>query len=325
MLDITPLFPEHTGPILARPTQGRLSLLDIVVPQRDNFRSRLTEHGAILFRGFRVDDVSDFHALVDGLTSDHMRYIYRSTPRSVVTDRVSTATSYPAQLEIPLHNENSYSDNWPLTVAFCCTKPAVEGGETPVACMRDVTRDIGSALLNKFQELGVEYIRHYHQGVDLPWQDVFQTTDKGELQNYCDSNGISTEWLDGDLLRTVSRAQGAAEHPGTGDRVFFNQAHLFHVSSLGQGHAEALTELFGLDRLPRHARFGDGSEISAEELARINDAFRKNTLAFPWQTGDVLWVDNMQYAHGRRPFKGERAVFASLMEPYHPKLAEAAA
>jgi len=171
----------------------------------------------------------------------------------------------------------------------------------------------------------VEYVRHYHVGIDLPWQDVFQTQDKEDLHSYCDANNIAVEWLDDKLLRTVSRAQGAVRQPISAERIFFNQAHLFHASSLGKENMEALMELFGADRLPRHARFGDGSEIGDDELTLVNDAFRAHTHTFTWQAGDVLWVDNLQYAHGRKSFKGPRSVFASLMEPSHPVQTEGAA
>jgi hypothetical protein len=86
---------------------------------------------------------------------------------------------------------------------------------------------------------------------------------------------------------------------------------------LGAERAKAVKAYFG-DELPRHARFGDGSEISSEELDRVCDAFRQSMLMFRWQLGDVLLLDNMQYAHGRRPFEGSRRVLASLMEPYSP-------
>ncbi len=32
-----------------------------------------------------------------------------------------------------------------------------------------------------------------------------------------------------------------------------------------------------------------------------------------WQAGDVALIDNYQVMHGRRPFKGQRRVLASLV------------
>ncbi|SCB04824.1 TauD/TfdA family dioxygenase [Xanthomonas translucens] len=76
-----------------------------------------------------------------------------------------------------------------------------------------------------------------------------------------------------------------------------------------------MMNMFGADKLPRHARFGDGTEISEHDLQRIQQAFSNEALLFRWQPGDVLLLDNMKFAHGRKPYKGSRAVFAALMEP----------
>jgi alpha-ketoglutarate-dependent taurine dioxygenase len=316
LLKFSSLFATHDGPLLVEPASGQPSLTESLVPSLHELKQQLLEHGAILFRHFRMQNVEEFDRCMQEMSNSHMEYVYRSTPRSVVTARVSTATSYPPQREIPLHNENSYQRTWPLTIAFCCIQPAAEGGETPIASMRDVSSAIGEALLDKFERCGVEYIRHYHPGVDLSWQNVFQTNSRVSVEQYCVEHGIEIAWLKDDLLRTLNVAQGVARHPVMGNRIFFNQAHLFHVSSLGKVQAAALLELFGRDQLPRHSRFGNREEITDAELEQINAAFKANAQSFRWQAGDVLWLDNMQYAHGRRPFKGDRSVFASLMEPY---------
>lgn len=315
MLKYSKLFRDREGPVMIEPDRGRPSLLDTIVPDMPRFRSELNEHGSILLRNFDVSEIRHFDAFVDGVSQQHLKYIYRSTPRTEVTNRVSTATNYPARLEIPMHNENAYQTSWPMMVAFCCIEAPAEGGQTPIAPMDEITRQIGPELMDLMEELGVEYIRNYHDNIDLPWQTVFQTQDRAEVDSYCRENDISSHWDASGMLRTISRAQGVAYHPVSGERTFFNQAHLFHVSSLGQAHAEAMEEMFGKDKLPRNARFGDGSEISVDHLQRINKAFASNSLLFDWKPGDVLLVDNMKYAHGRKPYKGSRAVFAALMEP----------
>jgi alpha-ketoglutarate-dependent taurine dioxygenase len=122
-------------------------------------------------------------------------------------------------------------------------------------------------------------------------------------------------------LFTSQISQGAASHPVSGERVFFNQAHLFHLSSLGENAAKAFRELYG-PRVPRQTYFGDGEEIPIEDLTTIREAFNRAKVIFPWQSGDVLLVDNMQVAHGRRPFKGERKVIVALMESYSEQALE---
>lgn len=309
------LFEEHGGPMLIRSLKERLPLSELVATDPTGFRQKLLEHGALLFRGFNVGSVDDFDDFVAVASDQCLKYMYRSTPRTGMSERVFTATSYPKALEIPLHNENSYQRSWPLALAFCCTVAATEGGETPIAPMDWVTECIGDKLMDKFERRGVEYIRHYHKNVDLSWQSVFQTDNREDVENYCAGHDIRYNWLDGGLLRTTQICHGVACHPVTQRRVFFNQAHLFHVSSLGES-AAAMIDMFGADRLPRHARYGDQGEISVDDLQTVRQAFKSSQLIFRWHPGDVLLLDNMQYAHGRRPFKGERAVYAALMNPF---------
>ncbi len=276
----------------------------------------LLEHAALLFRGFAVSDIADFDRFVAALTKERIDYIYSSTPRTMIGEKIFTATEYPAALEIPLHNECAYQRDWPLKLSLCCLVPAQAGGETPLADMRRVTTAVGERLLDKFEERGVQYVRHYHPYVDIPWQKAFQTEDREVVAQFCFSHGIDCEWIDNDILRTSQICQGTALHPVTDERFLFNQAHLFHVSSLGQANASALIRQFGPDRLPRQAYFGDGGELPIEDLEAVRHAVNAEAIAFPWQKGDVVLVDNMQAAHGRRPFSGSRKVIVALMEGY---------
>lgn len=316
MLKFRAMFEDTEGPILIEPASGCPSLVESMAPAIAVLKDRLLEHGALLLRGFHVPNVAEFDHFATTFSNRQYPYLHRSSPREQVTSNVMTATSYPRQLEIPLHSENSYLRSWPLTIAFCCTQPAARGGATPVASLRAVTERVGTALMDKFESLEVEYIRHYHQAVDLPWQNVFQTDRPEQVERYCRENDVRCEWLEAGLLRTSHIAQGVAYHPLKHSRTFFNQAHLFHVSSLGERRAAALEQMFGMARLPRHARFGDGSEIPPAELDQVRQAFLVSRISFPWHPGDVLLLDNMQYCHGRSPFEGTRCVLAALMDPY---------
>lgn len=309
-------FDAARTPLLIQPRGAAPPLGEFLAAYRHELEARLLAHGALLFRGFAVNDVEAFQAFVAATGDTRLNYVYRSTPRTAVTDRVYTSTEYPAEREIPLHNENAYHKHWPQRLAFCCLTAAEQGGETPLADMREVTRSLDAGVLERFATRKVQYIRHYHEGVDLSWQEVFQTQDAEAVADFCAGQGVAHEWLDeGTLLRTTETCQGVTQHPRTGERVFFNQAHLFHVSSLGAALAEAMTLTFGIDRLPRHARYGDGGEIEQADIDAVHAAFRRHAVMFPWQAGDVLWLDNLQVAHGRRPYRGARKVLAALMDP----------
>jgi alpha-ketoglutarate-dependent taurine dioxygenase len=304
-------------PLIIQGNHEHAGLPELMAARGGYFRDRLTQHGAILFRGFAVDSLEEFDSLASAFSNDRLSYTFQSSPRTLVGHRVYTATEYPAKLHIPLHSENSYTREWPLSLMFACLQPAVSGGETPIADLIEVTRALDPSILEEFESKGVSYIRHSHDLVDLPWQQVFQTDDREVVINYCRQEGIEFSWLEpGNVLSTTQRCQGVARHPKTGECVFFNQAHLFHVSSLGSEAMEAMIEIFGIDRLPRHARYGDGTEIPHSVLEEIRRVLNEHTVAFPWQIGDAMLIDNMQVAHGRRPFQGDRKVLAAFFEPF---------
>lgn len=309
------LLPEHRGPTMFQPTTSDRDLAAFVDTHAAMIDERLLVHGAVLFRGFDVTSVEDFARFNASISPRSLEYTYRSTPRTAVGEGVFTATEYPPDQEIALHCENAYQRAWPLKIAFCCLIAPETGGETPIADMRRVTAGVGDALLDRFERLGVRYVRHYRPYIDIPWEVVFQTSDRGEVAAFCQRNGIDHEWLDANTLRTTQTNHGVAVHPVTGERVFFNQAHLFHVSNLDAEVAKSLQSMYG-DRLPRNSYYGDGSEIAAEDLEAVRHAFKSAEIRFPWQTGDVILLDNMQMAHGRKPFTGSRKIVASLLDPY---------
>jgi alpha-ketoglutarate-dependent taurine dioxygenase len=315
-MKIAKMYDEPRSPVLIEPGTSRLPVLEFLQNHAGTIKEQLLEHGAILFRGFPVCSVADFESFVGAVSPQRLDYVYGSTPRTALGNRIFTATEYPATEHIPLHNENAYQREWPMKIALCCLVPASSGGETPIADMRKVTARIGESLMGKFATLGVKYVRHYRPHVDVSWQKVFRTEDRSEVARFCGENDITHEWLDDSTLRTMQTCQGTAKHPVTGDHVFFNQAHLFHVSSLGAANAKTFIEVFGADKLPRQTYFGNGAEISDSDLDAVRKAYDSASISFPWEAGDVMLLDNMQFAHGRRPYKGERRVLAALMEPH---------
>ncbi|MEG4958750.1 TauD/TfdA family dioxygenase, partial [Microcoleus sp. K4-C2] len=226
------LQPENLLPLVVQPTVEKLNLAGWAQNNRSSIETQLWKHGGILFRGFEVGGVNGFEQFIQTLAGDLLEYSFRSTPRSLVSGNIYTSTEYPAEQFIPLHNEMAYSRNWPLKIAFFCIKKAEQGGETPIANSRKVFESLDSNIREKFAQKKVMYVRNYGGGVDLPWQNVFNTDSKIQVEEYCKKAGIELEWKSGDRLRTRQICQAVAGHPKTQEMVWFNQAHLFHISNL---------------------------------------------------------------------------------------------
>jgi alpha-ketoglutarate-dependent taurine dioxygenase len=311
-----PLAGAASRAVIVRPTRA-LGLADWLQADRARVDRLLVEHGAVLFRAFDDPSEPELRRVVAAF-SQPLEYVYRSTPRTELGDGLYTATEYPSRRTIPLHSENSYQRAWPLRLVFYCAQPAATGGATTLADLGAVTASIPPELVAEFEAREVLYTRNYRKHLDLPWQVVFQTERKQDVEAYCATHGIAWDWTTTGDLRTRQVCQGVARHPVRGDRVWFNQAHLFHIAGFDRAEQRAIRSMLREQDFPRSAHFGDGGPIDPSAIVAINAAFQHHVIDVPWAAGDVLLVDNMQMAHGRRPFTGERRVLVALFDPHAP-------
>lgn len=279
-------------------------------------RSQLFQCGALLLRGFPLASPASFEQFVTTLSPTLLDYDYGSTPRTPIGGKIYTSTEYPSHQSIPLHNEMAYMLDWPMKLWFFCVQAAQEGGQTALADSRAVLKRLDRSLIQHFIDKGVMYVRNYGNGLDVPWQTVFRTTRRAEVEAYCRRTNLAFEWKSDDELRTRQVCQAVAVHPHTGEAVWFNQAHLFHVSNLAPQVREALLAVVQEEDLPRHAYYGDGTPIELSALEEVREAYTASVLEFAWQDGDILLLDNMLVAHGRTPYTGRRQVLVALTEPY---------
>lgn len=122
-------FPGSALPLVVSPLdRGDVPGLEKAI--RACVEQELLTRGALLFRGFAVQSLSDFEAFVKLLTPELLDYEFGSTPRSHLQGRIYTSTEYPAHQHIPLHNEQAYTIEWPLKIWFYCAQAAAEGGNT---------------------------------------------------------------------------------------------------------------------------------------------------------------------------------------------------
>jgi alpha-ketoglutarate-dependent taurine dioxygenase len=272
--------------------------------------------GAILFRGFDVNEKEDFLQVKNFFAAGSgFSYVDGNSPRTKLSAGVYTSTEYPPEFGISLHSELSYSGKWPNLIFFFCKTPAEEGGETPIADCRLVLNELNAALVESFEKYGVKYTRYLAgtKGVGKTWMDTFETTDKSVVENYFKANNIEFFW-EGESLYLSQLGPGVARHPVTQERVWFNQANQFHPSGLPEDICRMLKMMYSkkIHKYPQYALYGNGEEIPETYLKEITDVHFEYAIKFKWQKGDILMLDNMLMAHGRMPFKGDRKIYVSM-------------
>ncbi|QCG91751.1 TauD/TfdA family dioxygenase [Azospirillum sp. TSH100] len=318
-LHVSPLLPDGELPLLVTPADGPLGpegWRELLPDIGALVEERLRQAGGLLFRGFGIHGDTPFRTFVESFGKPLLDYDFGSTPRSAVDKGVYTSTEYPAHQSIPLHNEQAYTLQWPRTIWFHCVTAAATGGATPIADSREVFRRIDPAVRDRFAAKRLMYVRNYGNGLDLPWQRAFNTDDPAAVERFCRVNAIAWDWTEDGELRTRQICQAVARHPATGEEVWFNQAHLFHVSNLPAAVRDSLLAVVEDEtELPRHVFHGDGSPIADADLDHIRAVLDKCTRSFPWQEGDVMMLDNMLAAHGRDPFTGARKVVVAMADP----------
>ncbi|HKU75295.1 MAG TPA: TauD/TfdA family dioxygenase [Pyrinomonadaceae bacterium] len=310
------LKPDGSLPLVIQPQVKGINPITWAATHKPYIEANLLTHGGLLFRNFGMKTATEFEQFSKVVCGELLEYHERSSPRRQVRGNVYTSTDYPASESIFLHNENSYQQTWPMRILFFCQTAPQSGGETPIADCRKIYQRLSAELRQRFIDRKWMLIRNFGDGLGLPWQTVFQTTDKAVVEEHCRINGIQTEWKGNDRLRTRAVRPAVRYHPETGEPVWFNHATFFHVSTLDPTISAVLTRQFKEEDLPSTTCYGDGSSIEPETLEELREAYRCETVAFPWQEGDLLLLDNMLVAHSRAPYKGPRVILVGMAQSY---------
>jgi alpha-ketoglutarate-dependent taurine dioxygenase len=301
--EITPA--ETDGP-------GGVASLAALLSDAGGISDLLSTAKALAFRGF---DVAPEH--VETAVSLCLRrplpYVHGNSPRTKVGRNLYTSTEYPPELTISMHNELSYADQWPARLLFYCQTAPATGGATPVVDGARWLLALPAVVRDAFAD-GIRYTQNLHDGVGFgrSWQQTFETADRLAVEALLAAGSAQWKWLPDGTLRISRTRPATIRHPLTGDEVWFNQADQWHEAALDPDTAQALREVLGRDNLPQSVAFADGSPIPAEYVETIRDTGLAQAVDVDWHPGDLLLIDNIALAHGRRPFTGPRRVLVAM-------------
>ena len=283
----------------------------------DRIRARITSHGAVLLRGFPVDGAQAFGDIFSKILGSPIPYSERSSPRKTIYNNVYSSTEYRSDRSIFLHSEQSYNSTFVRFIGFYCAATATSGGETPLADTRRVFSRIDPTLRAECIRKGYIYRRAFGFGLGPSWRETFGFASPKELEEYCDQNQIDYEWMSADNERLVTQQKRAvaARHPISHELTWFNHMTFFHVLSLEPELRHLLETVCQKTEYPHSTLLGDGAEIPPLMIANLREAYLSEEVTFNWAAGDILLIDNMLVAHGRRPFTGPREVLVAMSTP----------
>lgn len=281
--------------------------------QREVLLEQVTLHGAILFRGFPVQDANDFDRFISAFDLENFPYeqSLSNAVRINYTPRVFSANEAPADVTIYLHHEMAQTPVFPSKLFFYCQKPADEGGATPL-CRSDILlrqmRDRCPEFLQQCEDKGLQYTNvmpsenDAASGMGRSWQSTFRAVDQMEAEQRMRDLGYRWEWLSDGCLSATTPVLPAVREVSPGRRVFFNQ-----LIAAFQGWKDSRNDP------SKSITLGDGTPLDRDTVLSVAGMAEQLTFDTPWQSGDVALVDNFVAMHGRRTFRGTRKVLASLV------------
>jgi alpha-ketoglutarate-dependent taurine dioxygenase len=273
---------------------------------------QLVQYGAVAFRGFACGSPAAFGEAIQQMGSSTLRIKEESSRRVQLGEGIFTATEHPADFDIFLHHESSYSLTVPARVFFFCAGRDGQGGETLLADGHRIWTLIRPEIRQRFDRLGWALHRRYGDGLGVSWQQAYATDKAEDVNAYCLEHGTQARWVDGELM-TRQQREVTLKHPTSGLPVWFNHICFFHRSAIP-------ADLLGLlmeegKGLPFDTTYGNDEPIELGVVEELRSAYRACSVCYEWRAGDVLVLDNLRIAHGRRAFSGSRSLLFAAADP----------
>ena len=282
---------------------------------RNALRTFVAEHGSLLVRGLGLRDAAETEAVFRQLGS-LMAEREAFAPRRRYSEGVYSSSKWPPNQHMCMHHELSYALEFPSLMLFACLVAPTSGGETPLADSPAVLHTLPAELVERVERHGWLLIRNYNEDIGASVAEAFGSDDRRTVESYCRANAIEFEWQPDGGLRTWQRRSAVVRHPRTGRRCWFNQLAFLNEWTMEPELREYLVDIYG-DALPFNTRLGNGDPIGADVVQVIDEAYERNTAREPWQSGDLMLVDNVRTAHARESFEGPREVLVAMADAMH--------
>lgn len=247
--------------------------------------------GLVIFRGFQAD-AQIMKAFAGQFSTRFNRDRLRPTvPGSGgFIQMVTEGMGY-----VEPHAEQANSPFRPDALWFCCVTPSAEGGETLAWDGVRLWQKLGPDLRQLF---GRKRLRFFQRYTAEKWQRFM-----GEGATLAD------------VQRTLEGIPGVSHYVSPDSSIYLEYVCSAVVKTRFGGEEAFANSLLSerTNTLGELMSFDDGSAIPGSVVTEIEGAMEELTEAISWQPGDLAFIDNSRYMHGRNAYTDpRRKIFSSL-------------
>lgn len=298
------LLPAHQCVTSHDRKGGIADVTETIRNNRDWIQHQLTDHGALLFRGFPVRLTADFSSFVKAFGWEEQRY-KGFAPREKVEDCVYTANETPLHEQIGFHHEMAWMDEWPSKLFFFCETAPPVGGETAIALSQGIAQRMEDRMpefVRRVKDTGLVLSK-----VMTPTQNTFASFSAGK--NFRETNDPN------EAKKRAVEVMGCpnfkCQEDGSVEFVFGPREAIRAIEGYG-GRRVWFNTISGYGERNLSLSFGDGCHIPVEAAEEFKATVDEECVNLRWEEGDVLLLDNLAVQHARRPSKPPRQVLVAM-------------
>ncbi len=298
-------MPASDFQIDAHDYQDGASAIEESAALADRMRETFDRVGLVHVTNTGLGDLGRMRAIAKHVIQTDMNYQGGANPRDALQPNVFEIGA-PLRAWLHYHHEMAYVGQSTSMLGFLCKHATAGKGATFVSDNVKVTDALlATPFGQKLKTHGLTYHRKLtdreafvgrdNAGVYNHWQKSMMTEDPAAAEAAAQARGLETEWGPNRLLITRYTTSAFEYFPGLDRNLLF--------SSIADDSVwfDAWPSVMHLphEERPLKLTFGNGEELSREEILQFISVYDQFGMPIRWSQGDVAIVCNYRFAHGR--------------------------